>query len=226
VVREIFRQDLEQVGDDLVLMARKVRTAMQDATTALTTGDLALAERVIAADREIDQVQDSLDAQCVTLLARQAPVATDLRVVVTGLRLSATLERMGDLARHVAEVARGRYPELALPSMATDLFDQVVAAVNAVAGDVVNLLEGHDLNLASQVLEDDDQLDALHKETFRLMLAPSADVSGLTPQQLVDITLLGRYFERFGDHGVSVARRIMFLVTGDPFVREEPLTTI
>ncbi|WP_348525645.1 PhoU domain-containing protein [Litorihabitans aurantiacus] len=133
---------------------------------------------------------------------------------------------MGDLARHVAQVARGRYPALALPEVARDLFDQVVEAVNAVANDVVNLLEGHDLNLASQVLADDDALDALHKETFRLMLAPSADVSGLSAQELVDITLLGRYFERFGDHGVSVARRIMFLVTGDPFVREEPLTTI
>lgn len=215
-MREIFRQDLEQVGDDLVLMAQKVRTAMRDATTALHTADLVLAERVIAADVEIDRVQDSLDAQCVTLLARQQPVATDLRVVVTGLRLSATLERMGDLARHVAEVARGRFPELALPPVATDLFTQVTEAVNAVADDVVNLLEGRDLALATRVLVDDDALDALHKETFRLMLAPSADVSGLSAQQLVDITLLGRYFERFGDHGVSVARRIMFLVTGDP----------
>lgn len=219
-MREIFRQDLEQVGDDLILMAQKVRTAMHDATTALHTGDLALAERVIASDHEIDAVQDSLDAQCVTLLARQQPVATDLRVVVTGLRLSATLERMGDLARHVAEVARGRYPDVALPEMAHDLFGRVTTAVDAVADDVVSLLEGRDLALANKVLEDDDQLDALHKETFRLMLAPSADVSSLTAQQLVDITLLGRYFERFGDHGVSVARRIMFLVTGDPTLHE------
>ena len=215
-MREIFRQDLEQVGDDLVLMAQKVRTAMHDATTALTTGDLILAERVIAADPEIDRVQDSLDAQCVALLARQQPVATDLRIVVTGMRLSATLERMGDLARHVAEVARGRYPDLALPPVATDLFDRLVESVNAVADDVVNLLEGRDLALASRVLADDEKLDELHKETFRLMLAPSVDVTGLSAQQLVDITLLARYFERFGDHGVSVARRIMFLVTGDP----------
>ncbi|PWD50596.1 phosphate transport system regulatory protein PhoU [Serinibacter arcticus] len=220
-MREIFRQDLEQVGDDLVLMAQKVRTAMSDATAALQNGDLARAERVIASDHEIDQVHDSLEAQCVTLLARQQPVATDLRIVVTGLRLSATLERMGDLARHVADVARGRYPDLALPPMAKDLFDQVVTAVNAVANDVVDLLEGHDLALATRVLEDDDKLDALHKETFRLMLAPSADVTGLTAQQLVDITLLGRYFERFGDHSVSVARRIMFLVTGDPSAHVE-----
>ena len=132
------------------------------------------------------------------------------------MRLSATLERMGDLARHVAEVARGRYPDLALPPVATDLFDRLVESVNAVADDVVNRLEGRDLALASRVLADDEKLDELHKETFRLMLAPSVDVTGLSAQQLVDITLLARYFERFGDHGVSVARRIMFLVTGDP----------
>lgn len=117
-MREIFQQDLEQVGNDLVLMAQKVRSAVTDATVALETGDLALAEQVIAKDREIDSLQDGLDAQCVTLLARQQPVATDLRVVVVGLRLSATLERMGDLARHVAEIARGRMPEQALPEQA------------------------------------------------------------------------------------------------------------
>lgn len=87
------------------------------------------------------------------------------------------------------------------------------------ADDVVALLEGHSLELAYRVMEDDERLDDLHKETFRLMLAPSADTSSLTPQELVDITLLGRYFERFGDHGVAVARRILFLVTGEEAVK-------
>ncbi len=224
-MREIFRQDLQQVGDDLVQMAELVRDAMRDATTALTTADIGLAERVIAGDRQIDVLQDSLDSQCVTLLARQQPVATDLRVVVTGLRLSATLERMGDLARHVAEVARGRFPELALPEPARALFGQVIVAANAVAVDVVELLSGRDVALAQRVLADDDTLDRLHQETFRLMLSPSADVSELSAQQLVDITLLARYFERFGDHGVSVANRIVFLVTGDTSIPQANLVS-
>lgn len=215
-MRELFRQDLEQVGDDLVTMAQLVRQAMADATTALFTQDLALAEQTIANDRRIDLLQDGLDQQCVTLLARQQPVATDLRVVVTGLRLSATLERMGDLARHVAEVARGRFPDLALPPEAVPVFHQISAAANKVARDVVDLLEGRDIALATRVLEDDDTLDRLHRETFRLMLAPSSQAQDFTPQQIVDITLLGRYLERFGDHAVAVARRIMFLVTGEP----------
>lgn len=214
-MREIFQKDLEQVGDDLVAMAQLVQRAIDDATTALFTRDLLLAEQVIERDRRIDVLQDDLDQQCVTLLARQQPVATDLRVVVSALRLTATLERMGDLARHVAEVARGRYPEDAVPESGRELFERLAAAARQVARDVVELLEGRDLELAHRVLADDDALDRLHAETFRLMLAPSAEASDLTAQQVVDITLLGRYLERFGDHGTAVAKRIMFLVTGD-----------
>lgn len=213
-MRAIFQQDLEQVGDDLVIMAKLAREAMAQASRALSEGDLALAEKVITEDRAIDTVQDALDAQCVALLARQQPVATDLRVVVTGLRLSATIERMGDLARHIAEIARGRYPELAIPEHGRPLFDRIGAAANAVADDVVQLLEGRSVDLAHRIVEDDDLLDSLHKDTFRLVLAPSAEGIDLTAQQIVDVTLLGRYYERFGDHGVAVARRILFLVTG------------
>lgn len=219
-MREIFQQDLEQVGDDLVTMAKFVQQAVTDASTALFSRDLLLAERVISSDAELDRMQDELDQRCVTLLARQSPVATDLRIVITGLRLSATLERMGDLARHVAEIARGRYPEDAIPAEGLEVFTQFTAAAVKVSGDVVELLEGRDVNLAYRVLEDDAELDRLHAETFRLMLAPSADVTGLSPQQIVDITLLGRFLERFGDHGTAVAKRILFLVTGDAHPRE------
>lgn len=214
-MREIFQQDLEQVGDDLVTMAKLVEQVIQEATTALVTQDLHLAEKVIERDRRLDTLQDELDAQCVALLARQAPVASDLRVVVTGLRLSATLERMGDLARHIAEVARGRFPDPALPQRARGLFQEIGQAAVRVSADVVELLEGRDVGLAHQVLEDDDALDKLHAESFRIMLAPSAAANDLTPQQIVDITLLGRYFERFGDHGTAVAKRVLFLVTGE-----------
>lgn len=223
-MREIFQQDLEQVGDDLVAMARLVQRAIDDAATALFTRDLLLAEQVIERDRRIDVLQDDVDQQCVALLARQQPVATDLRVVVSALRLTATIERMGDLARHVAEVARGRYPEDAVPESARPVFERLAAAAAQVARDVVELLEGRDLELAHRVLADDDALDTLHAETFRLMLAPSADATALTPQQIVDITLLGRYLERFGDHGTAVAKRIMFLVTGDHHLQANAAT--
>jgi len=211
-VRAIFEQELGQVGEELLLMSRQVAAAMRDASLALRTADLELAERVIRADERIDELQHHLDERCVVLLARQQPVATDLRIVVSGLRMSASIERMGDLARHIAQVTRLRYPELVLPEPAQPLFAALADAANKVATDVVELLETHDLELAAAVERDDDILDELHKETFRVTHAVAW--SGTVPQT-VDITLLARYYERFGDHAVSVARRIDYLVTGD-----------
>jgi phosphate transport system protein len=211
-VRQIFKQELEQVGDDLRQMSRLVHHAISSATQALRTADLELAEQVILADEQIDEIERSLDEQCVSLLARQQPVATDLRVVVTALRLSATIERMGDLARHIAYVARGRYPETAPSSHMAEIFGQMGEAATKVAQQVTELLDTRDLALAAGVERDDDTLDNLHRETFRIMLDPATE---MTKQELIDGVLLGRYFERFGDHGVSVARRISFLVTGD-----------
>ena len=113
-MREIFEAELKQVGDDLAEMSRLVESAISRAGTALLTADLQLAQSVIASDHAIDALERELDERCVLLLAQQQPVATDLRVVVSALRMSATLERMGDLARHVAQVARGRYPAHAI----------------------------------------------------------------------------------------------------------------
>ena len=211
-VRAIFVQELEQVGDDLLQMGSHVADAIRDATTALMTSDLELAERVIAADAAIDELERELDDRCVMLLARQQPVATDLRVIVSALRLSATIERMGDLARHIAQVARLRYPEPAIPEGAQPVFAGLCDAAIKVSTDVVQLLETHDLQLAAAIEQDDDVLDQLHTETFRITLAESWQG---TTAQTVDVTLLARFFERFGDHGVAVARRISYMVTGD-----------
>jgi phosphate transport system protein len=211
-VRAIFDAELEQVGDDLLQMSRHVADAIRDASEALTSGDLELAERVIEADAKVDELERQLDERCVMLLARQQPVATDLRVIVSALRMSASIERMGDLARHIAQVVRLRYPQPALPDAARQVFSELSRAAIKVSTDIVELLETRDLQLASAVERDDDVLDTLHTETFRLTLADSW--TGSTAET-VDVTLLARFFERFGDHAVSVARRITYLVTGD-----------
>lgn len=211
-MRAIFDQELEQIGNDLLDMARHVATAITDASTALRTSDLELAERVIEADAKIDEFETMLDERCITLLARQQPVATDLRVIVSALRISASIERMGDLARHVGQVVRLRYPQPVIPEVAMPVFDQLAEASIKVANEVVELLQNHDLELAAAVERDDDRLDQLHAQTFQLTLAD--DWSGSTAET-VDVTLLARFYERFGDHAVSVARRITYLVTGD-----------
>ncbi|TKR23462.1 phosphate signaling complex protein PhoU [Cellulomonas hominis] len=211
-MREIFEAELKQLGDDLVAMSRRVEHAIGAAGEALLRQDLALAESVIADDLAIDALERDLDERCVLLLAQQQPVATDLRVVVSALRMSATLERMGDLARHVAQVARARYPHAAIDPALTGVFTEMNDAARRVAQRTTQVLTSHDLAEAEGIERDDDLLDSLHEETFRVLLGGSW--TG-TPQQTVDVTLLGRYYERFGDHAVSVARRIVYLVTGE-----------
>jgi len=210
-MRDIFDAELAQLGDDLVTLSRRVEQAITNAGAALLTADLAQAEAVIADDEAIDALERDLDERCVLLLAQQQPVATDLRIVVSALRMSASLERMGDLARHVAQVARGRYPRTAVPEPLTETFQQMSDSAVRVAGRITTLLQTHELTLAESIEQDDDRLDDLHEATFTAQLG--GGWSG-TAQETIDVTLLGRYYERFGDHAVSIARRVVYLVTG------------
>lgn len=209
-MRDIFTAELAALGEDLAAMSRLVESAIASAGTSLLTGDLALAESVIVDDHTIDAIERELDERCVRLIAQQQPVAGDLRVIVSALRMSSSLERMGDLARHLAEVARLRYPGRAVPARMHDLFTDMHQAAVRVAEQVTTVLATRDLELAGAIERDDDSLDRLHAATFGLMVE-----GDLTAQQTIDVTLCARYFERFGDHGVSVARRVVYLVTGD-----------
>jgi phosphate transport system protein len=218
-MREQFHEELAGLSEQMVEMTRLVGSAVGRATTALLDADLALAQSVIAADEQIDALQVDLEERSLALLARQAPVATDLRTIVTGLRMSADLERMGDLARHVAKLARMRYPESAIPPelRATVLqMGQVAERIVAKAG---SCIASRDLTIAGELETDDDVMDSLHRELFTVLLADDWD-HGV--EAAVDVTLCGRYYERFADHAVSVARRVSFLVTGErvPAIRE------
>ena len=214
-MRQVFIAELEALGHDLVAMSRLVETAIDRAGTALSTADLALAEQVIEADRAIDAMERDLDERCVLLIAQQQPVASDLRTVISALRMSASLERMGDLARHLAELARLRYPAAMVPEPLTELFQQLHGAAVRIAGEVTAVLEARDADMARAIDEDDDLLDRLHQETFSATLGGTLD---LTAQQVVDVTLAARYFERFGDHAVSVASRVVYIATGEEYV--------
>jgi phosphate transport system protein len=210
-MRTIFTAELTQLGDDLVTMSQLVETAVSTAGTALLTADLTLAESVIAADAKIDALEGQIDERCIQILVKQQPVARDLRIVVTALRMTASLERMGDLAQHIAEVARLRYPATAIPEPMVPTFAEMTDAAARVARRITTLLETHDLELAAEIEADDDTLDNLHAKTFTSVLEPQWYGA---PQEVIDVTLVGRYLERFGDHAVSIARRIVYLVTG------------
>jgi phosphate transport system protein len=210
-MREQFQEELDGVSATLVQMAGLVRVAMDNATTALLTADLTLAEKVIADDTIIDEMQHELDARTINLIARQSPVASDLRTLVTSLRMSADLERMGDLAHHIAKSARMRYPGTAVPSELSLTIEEMGRVCSKIIEKVATVIENRDTERALEVEKDDDQIDGLHRKIIQTLLDPNWKHGVETA---IDMTLLGRYYERCADHAVSIARRVYFLVTG------------
>lgn len=210
-MRDAFHDDLDKISDDLVEMAKMVGTAMSRATVALLDADLQLAESVIAGDSDIDTLRDRVDEVSVDLLARQQPVATDLRMVVTAMQMASSIERMGDLAEHLAKVARLRYPEHAVPDALRGTFSQMSKITQELAERVADAIAEKDVAAAEEIEKRDEELDGLHRQIFAILVDPSYD-DGI--ETAIDATLLSRYFERFGDHAASVAYRIVYLVTG------------
>ena len=193
-------------------MAGLVKVAMNDATSALLTVDLNNAEIVIAADDVIDEIQHELDARTIDLMARQQPVASDLRTLVTSLRMSADLERMGDLAHHVAKQARMRYPNSAVPAELVPTITAMGLVADKIVDKLSSVMEHRDTVRALEIETDDDEMDKLHRELIGILLDDKWP-HGI--ETAIDMTLLGRYYERFADHAVSISRRVYFLVTGE-----------
>jgi len=210
-MREQFQEELDAVSATLVQMAGMVKTAMENATTALLTADLTLAEKVIADDLIIDEMQHELDARTINLIARQSPVATDLRTLVTSLRMSADLERMGDLAHHIAKSARMRYPATAVPPELSLTIEEMGRVCGKIIEKTSLVLKNKDTEQALEVEKDDDEIDTLHRKIITTLLDPNWK-HGI--ETAIDMTLLGRYYERCADHAVSIARRVYFLVKG------------
>jgi phosphate transport system protein len=193
-------------------MSTLVAGAMGRATTALLTGNLEMAEQVIADDDRVDAIQHDLDNKTLEVMARQQPVAGDLRNLVTSLRMSADFERMGDFAHHIARIARMRYPNSAVPAELTLIIQSMGDVAQALINKVTGLLQSRDINVALEVERDDDEMDKLHRKLFEVLLDDNW-THGI--ETAIDMTLLGRYYERCADHAVSVSRRVYFLVTGE-----------
>jgi len=210
-MREVFQQELQDVQDRLVEISRRVEQSITRATRAFSEGDVQLAEGVIAADAEIDELALALDDLAIDILARQSPVARDLRIVVSALRISASLERMGDIASHIAQLARLRFPDRVAPSGLRETFKRMGELDVQIAGMLVQLLETEDGDLAEQIRNEDDKIDDLHLSVFDQVLGASWD--GVAAET-VDATLASRYHERFADHAVSIAKKMQYLASG------------
>jgi len=211
-MRELFHQSLEDVQSRLVEIADLVALAMDKATRAFGTSDVALAEEVIEDDHIIDEKTVELDELTIEILARQQPVARDLRIVVAALRMSASLERMGDIAEHIAQLTRMRFPERAIPKGLKRTFVRMGELDVDMARRLSDLLRTQDLTIAEEIRNGDDALDELHIAVFEKVLSDSWQGEAAAT---VDATLASRYHERFADHAVSVAKKVVYLATGD-----------
>ncbi len=211
-MRDSYREELDDISTCLVEMTNSVGSAMSKATTALLDADVALADLVIAGDAHIDAVRENVDDRCFTLLARQAPVATDLRAITTAMATVQDLERMGDLAQHIAKVARMRFPDHAVPQEVRPVFLDMGHIAESLVAQAGTIIAKRDVEGAVRLEADDDMMDRNHQQLFRELLSNDWP-HGI--ESAIDITLLGRYYERFADHAVSVARRVVYLVTGE-----------
>ena len=211
-MREMFQQELSELQDRLVEVSELVTIAISKATNAFGESDVAMAEEVIENDIQIDESALSLDELAIQILARQQPVARDLRIVVSALRISSSLERMGDMAEHIAQLTRYRFPEKVVAKGLRGTFKKMGALDVEVAETLTKLLKSQNLKHADKIRDLDDQIDALHLSVFDKVLG---ETWGGTPVDTVDATLASRYHERFADHAVTISKKVKYLSTGE-----------
>ena len=210
-MRESFQAELDRLADDLARMARLAARMMTNASDALHQADLALAELVITGDDEMDVLHDDVELRSVNLLALQAPVAADLRVVVSAMHAAADLGRMGDLAQHIAKIVRLKHPTVMVPSEVRPVFARMGLLAAELANAAADAIEQRDPLGGERLAAADDEVDALRRQVFHILFAESW-AHGVEPA--VDAALIGRYYERFADHAVAIARQVGYRVTG------------
>lgn len=205
---------MESLSDELVEMTELVRQAMQKATQALLEANIELADQVIEQDTAIDSLNAHIEDRALELITLQAPVATDLRVLISGMRIAQSLERMGDLAVHVARSARMRYPRKAVPKKLRFTVEQMGSIADSISRKTAKVIKNGDVQGAFKLAEIDDDMDELHRALFAAILDPNRDYNTETA---IDVTLLSRYYERYADHAVTIGKRVVHIATGEPY---------
>jgi phosphate transport system protein len=210
-MRDAYSDQLDAIFDDLATIAGDVKVAVARATTALLTGDAVLAEQVISSDVVIDTRRERVEDRSFNLLSLQQPVAGDLRTIVAALRMVADLERAGDLAVHVAKIARLRVPGIAVPEAARPSIQRMAEIAEEMMGRTARIIAERDIDGAAALASVEAEMDSLRAQMLRDLLGSNWN-HGV--ESAVDLALLGRYLERIGDHAVSVANRVVYVVTG------------
>ena len=211
-MRQVFQNELHEVQDRLVEISDSVATIMEKASAAFLGGDVAKADEAIALSESNEEKALALDELVIKILARQSPVARDLRILVSALRISASLERMGALAGHIASIARYRYPGSAIPASLRATFEEMGALDTKLANKVTEILRNTDVDQARAIQAEDERVDELHRHVFDVVLADDWKENAMFT---VDVTLASRYFERFADHVVDISSKVSYLTTGE-----------
>jgi phosphate transport system protein len=218
--RKAFHEELAEIGNDVVRLGALASEAIQAGTDAFLDADLAAAERIVADDQALDDLMHSIENRTYMLLARQQPMAVDLRMLVTVLRVIHELERAGDLMVNVAKAARRLYPYELDPKvrgLVHRMREQAVAQLRV----AVEAFAERDPARAAALSDMDDAMDDLQKDLFRTIFGWQVDDEAAL-QRAVQIALVGRYFERIADHAVNTGERVAFMVTGEFLESPQP----
>jgi phosphate transport system protein len=211
-MRAVFQQELSEVQNRLVKLAENAEAIMDKASRAFLNSDVTLADEALALASVNEESALDLDELVIKVLATQSPVARDLRILVSALRMSASLERMGSLASHIAAIARYRFPGSAIPDALRKTFEDMARLDLELVGKAAKLLSNTDLDLAREIQAQDEAVDRLHRKVFDVVLADDWKENAMFT---VDVTLASRYFERFADHVVDISSKVSFLQTGE-----------
>ena len=210
-MRESFHGELAELSELLGTMCARAATAMRDATRALLSADLVTAEEVLSADDKLDELRDECEERARQMLALQAPKASDLRLVLSVVYCAERIERMGDLAEHVASTTRRLHPSHVVPPELRDSF----ASLGEITADMADALVTHIADPRegrfAELNETDHQVDDLHAAVLREITSDSWPHGVPTATCLA---LVARFYERFADQAVSVAKRVEFVSTG------------
>lgn len=211
-MREVFQHELHEVQDRLVEMAESVALVMTKASKAFLASDVGIADEAIALAETCENKSVALDELVIKILAQQSPVSRDLRILVSALRMSASLERMASLAGHIATIARYRFPGSAVPDVLRKTFEEMGALDIELASKVSKLLRNTDVDFARKIQAEDARVDELHRHVFDVVLGESWKENAM---YTVDVTLASRYHERFADHVVDISSKVSYLTTGE-----------
>jgi phosphate transport system protein len=210
--RKTFHRELDDLRGDLIRLAGMVTEALAAGTDALLSDDLPAAERLIHGDHEIDELSLEVEERCFRLLALQNPLASDLRQVIAAIRMASDIERSGDLVTNVMKAARRLYGTPLDPRL-RGLIERMSAHVHRLFRLAIDAYADRDEGLAAALDDLDDDVDDLHADYIRAIF--EVHEGGDAPLQVaVQLALVGRYYERIGDHAVNIGERVRYMVTG------------